>query len=89
LRHGFSRIQSADASNHHDGENQPPRAARTHSYQADPLTQARVSDYASLKPVTLLATQSVAEVRVGWTLARQEVITKATPSLMQTARPLA
>lgn len=34
-----------------------------HSYQADPLTQARVSDYASLKPVTLLATQSVAEVR--------------------------
>jgi H+/Cl- antiporter ClcA len=34
------------------------------SYQADPLTQARVSDYASLKPVTLLATQSVGEVRV-------------------------
>ncbi|WP_245800453.1 chloride channel protein [Thiomonas intermedia] len=33
------------------------------TYQADPLTQARVSDYASLKPVTLLATQSVAEVR--------------------------
>jgi CBS domain-containing protein len=34
------------------------------AYQADPLAQARVSDYASLKPVTLLATQSVAEVRV-------------------------
>ncbi len=33
------------------------------TYQADPLAQARVSDYASLKPVTLPATQSVAEVR--------------------------